>query len=104
MREKLIKLLTQADSECFNRECEDCEYKGPSNCDSILYADYLIKNGVKIPTICKNCKDYQPAIFNGEPTHHGICTNTHDNVPLLILRYRYEGDSCSYGIPKESEE
>lgn len=91
MREKLIELLTDI-----------IGFIGWDNIANL--ADYLIENGVKVPTKCKNCKDYQPAIFNGEPTHHGICINTHDNVPLLILRYRYEGDSCSYGVPKESEE
>lgn len=105
MREKLIELIKQVDERCDATSCMKCEYRGKGlSCGRYMLADYLIKNGVKIPTMCKNCKDYRPVISNGEPMHYGICVNTHDNVPWAILRHRYEGDSCSYGIPKESEE
>lgn len=87
MREKLIELLMQADSECFNRECKDCEHKGLSNCDSILTADYLIANGVVIPVRCGEC-----VYFN----KYGVCI-FHDDVML-------HDDYCSDGEPKESEE
>ena len=92
MREKLIELITQADSKCFNRECENCEYKGLSNCDSILIADYLIENGVVIPVRCSVC-EYMHII---PLTLGGKCGQTG-----RVVCY---DDYCSHGKTKEKGE
>ena len=65
------------------------------------YAKELVKQGATMPIKCKDCKDYSPVMFNGEPMHYGYCCNTHDSV--LGNRHRYEGDFCSYGELKERE-
>jgi hypothetical protein len=93
MREKLIELLMQADSECFHRECEDCKYKGLSNCDSILTADYLIENGIKIPVRCIECAYSE---------RYAESRNLYEcKVDKMIMR---KNDYCSHGEPKEKGE
>ncbi len=48
---------------------------------------------------CKDCKDYSAVMFMNEPMHFGYCCNLHDVISGL--RHRYEGDFCSYGVPKK---
>lgn len=48
MREKLIKLLREADKICDSQnKCENCVGYGKGNdCERCLEADYMLKNGV----------------------------------------------------------
>lgn len=50
MREKLIKLLREADEICDSQnKCESCVGYGKGNdCERCLEADYLLKNGVVV--------------------------------------------------------
>ena len=54
MKDKLIKLLQQADKKCNDtKQCENCVGWGHGEeCVNHLIADYLLKNGVIVPP-CK---------------------------------------------------
>ena len=53
MRERLIQLISNADEECkHSKDCKSCSgYGKGSQCMNYHIADYLLENGVLVPTI-----------------------------------------------------
>ena len=74
--------------------CSVCPYKKHGvKCLEAFWADHLVKNGVKLPVTCKDCKFFKP-IYKGSTNrmcfkHFGL-TNAKEN------------DFCSYGERMES--
>lgn len=50
VREKLNKLIKEAEEKCDSIRCNKCDFIGELRCESINIADYLIQNGVTIAT------------------------------------------------------
>ena len=67
-RDRLIELIVQANQNCSNKDCAECEYLNESDqmCDTYNIADYLLANGVIVPPCKVGDMVYSVGIFTGQ--------------------------------------
>lgn len=90
-REKLWKLIADAQEKCNARDCDACDYRDKEACFSHLKVDHLIANGVVVREkgewiekedwnvddyyyTCSVCKEDFVTI-DGEPMRSNFCPN-----------------------------
>lgn len=86
--ERLVNILRSAHKECKSGDCHSCEtYGNGSDCVYIFLARHLIREGVVIPVLCKDCSSYDPEL--------GICKIRYDSWGNVLERGPH--DWCSDG-------
>ena len=92
-RDRLIELINQANQNCSNKDCAECEYLNNDRimCDTYNIADHLLANGAILPP-CK-CKDCT-YLRESDTTNRMFCTYHGDSYEFEVFPNHY----CSNGV------